>query len=50
MDAPDYSVPRHAYAAGLPYAEIEVRQDLLADAAGVGETAYFPAYRAGEFA
>jgi predicted N-formylglutamate amidohydrolase len=35
MDATDYSVPRHAYAAGLPYAEIEVRQDLLADAAGV---------------
>ncbi|MDO9367331.1 MAG: N-formylglutamate amidohydrolase [Sphingopyxis sp.] len=35
MDATDYSVPRHAYAAGLPYAEIEVRQDLLANAAGV---------------
>lgn len=35
MDATDYSVPRHAYAASLPYAEIEVRQDLLADAAGV---------------
>ncbi len=35
MDATDYSVPRHAYAAGLPYAEIEIRQDLLADAAGV---------------
>ncbi|WP_428628327.1 N-formylglutamate amidohydrolase [Sphingopyxis sp.] len=35
MDATDYSVPRHAYPAGLPYAEIEIRQDLLADAAGV---------------
>ncbi|MDM7957546.1 N-formylglutamate amidohydrolase [Blastomonas sp.] len=35
MDATDYSVPRHAYAAGLPYAEIEIRQDLLADDAGV---------------
>ena len=29
MDATDYSVPRHAYPGGLPYAEIEVRQDLL---------------------
>lgn len=29
MDATDYSVPRHAYSGGLPYAEIEVRQDLL---------------------
>ncbi|WP_432770933.1 MAG: N-formylglutamate amidohydrolase [Sphingopyxis sp.] len=35
MDATDYSVPRHTYPAGLPYAEIEIRQDLLADAAGV---------------
>ena len=35
MDATDYSVPRHAYTARLPYAEIEIRQDLLADAAGV---------------
>lgn len=35
MDATDYSVPRHAYPTGLPYAEIEVRQDLLAGAAGV---------------
>lgn len=29
MDATDHSVPRHAYPGGLPYAEIEVRQDLL---------------------
>ncbi|MFC3309968.1 N-formylglutamate amidohydrolase [Blastomonas aquatica] len=35
MDATDYSVPRHAYAAGMPYAEIEIRQDLLAEAGGV---------------
>jgi len=35
MDRIDYTVPRHAFAAGLPYVEIEVRQDLLADAAGV---------------
>lgn len=34
MDSIDYTVPRHAYAAGLAYAEIEVRQDHLADAAG----------------
>ncbi|WP_157219855.1 N-formylglutamate amidohydrolase [Flavisphingomonas formosensis] len=34
MDATDYTVPRHAFAAGLPYAEIEVRQDLIADADG----------------
>lgn len=35
MDRIDYTVPRHAFAAGLPYVEIEVRQDLLADDAGV---------------
>ena len=35
MDSIDYTVPRHAFAAGLPYVEIEVRQDLLADDAGV---------------
>jgi predicted N-formylglutamate amidohydrolase len=35
MDRIDYTVPRHAFAARLPYVEIEVRQDLLADAAGV---------------
>lgn len=34
MDATDYSVPRHAIAARLPYAEIEVRQDLISDSAG----------------
>lgn len=35
MDLTDYTVPRHAFAAGLPYVEIEVRQDLLGDAAGI---------------
>ncbi|WP_068076516.1 N-formylglutamate amidohydrolase [Novosphingobium lentum] len=39
MDATDYTVPRHAYRAGLPYVEIEVRQDLLADDAGVAKFA-----------
>ncbi len=34
MDSTDHTVPRHAYAARLAYAEIEVRQDHLADAAG----------------
>jgi predicted N-formylglutamate amidohydrolase len=33
-DATDYTIPRHAEARGLPHVEIEVRQDLLADAAG----------------
>ncbi|MGI4878900.1 MAG: N-formylglutamate amidohydrolase [Janthinobacterium lividum] len=36
MDLIDYTVPRHAFAAGLPYAEIEIRQDLLGDDAGIG--------------
>lgn len=34
MDGIDHTVPRHAYP-DLPYLEIEVRQDLLADDAGV---------------
>lgn len=29
MDRTDYTVPRHAYAAGRRYVELEVRQDLL---------------------
>ena len=29
MDATDHTVPRQAFAAGLSYAEIEIRQDLL---------------------
>jgi predicted N-formylglutamate amidohydrolase len=32
MDQIDYTIPRHAYPAGRPYAEIEIRQDLLATA------------------
>ncbi|GAA4015303.1 N-formylglutamate amidohydrolase [Sphingomonas swuensis] len=35
MDTIDYTIPFHAYERRLPYAEIEVRQDLLADADGV---------------
>jgi predicted N-formylglutamate amidohydrolase len=34
MNGIDYTVPRHAYP-DLPYLEIEVRQDLIADDAGV---------------
>lgn len=30
MDAIDYTIPRHAFPAGRPYVEMEVRQDLLA--------------------
>ncbi|RIV87721.1 N-formylglutamate amidohydrolase [Aurantiacibacter zhengii] len=35
MDDTDYTVPRHAYPLGLPYIEVEVRQDHLADEAGI---------------
>lgn len=34
MDGIDFTVPHHCYAAGRPYAEIEIRQDLISDAAG----------------
>lgn len=34
MDGTDHTVPRHAYPDLMPYAEIEVRQDLLGDAEG----------------
>lgn len=34
MNEVDHTVPRHAFAAGLAYAELEIRQDLLADEAG----------------
>ena len=33
MDGIDFTVPYHCYATGRPYAEIELRQDLIADAA-----------------
>ena len=35
MDGIDYTVPRHAFAAGLAYAELEIRQDHLSSEAGV---------------
>lgn len=34
MDVIDYTIPRHAYPPRLPYAELEVRQDLIGDEAG----------------
>lgn len=34
MDEVDYTIPHHAIGRGLDYVELEVRQDLLADAAG----------------
>ncbi|MEG3122357.1 N-formylglutamate amidohydrolase [Sphingomonas sp. GB1N7] len=37
MDTIDYTVPRHAYPAQRPYAEIEVRQDLIGTTAGCAE-------------
>src|SRR5208282_4315073 len=33
-DLTDYGVPQHAERRGLPHVEIEIRQDLIADAAG----------------
>ncbi len=35
MDTIDYTIPLHAYPRALPYAEIEVRQDLVGDDAGI---------------
>ena len=37
MDTIDYTIPLHAYPALLPYVEIEIRQDLLSDEAGVAD-------------
>lgn len=34
MDQTDYSAPRHAIGRGIDYLELEVRQDLIADAEG----------------
>jgi predicted N-formylglutamate amidohydrolase len=34
MDETDHTIPRHAFANGLPYAELEIRQDLIAEPAG----------------
>jgi predicted N-formylglutamate amidohydrolase len=39
MDETDYTVPHHAVAHGLDYVELEVRQDLLADPAGIAAAA-----------
>jgi predicted N-formylglutamate amidohydrolase len=39
MDGTDYTVPRHAIAGGLDYLELEVRQNLIADARGQAEVA-----------
>jgi predicted N-formylglutamate amidohydrolase len=39
MDLIDYTAPTHAVARGLDYLELEVRQDLIADAAGVARIA-----------
>ncbi|MDP9065301.1 MAG: N-formylglutamate amidohydrolase [Pseudomonadota bacterium] len=33
-DSTDYTIPRHGEARGLPHVEIEIRQDLVSDAAG----------------
>ncbi|GAA4003446.1 N-formylglutamate amidohydrolase [Sphingomonas humi] len=37
MDVIDFTIPFHAYDRRLPYAEIEVRQDLLADELGIAD-------------
>ena len=41
MDDTDNTIPLHADARGLDYLELEVRQDLIADAAGQAEVAAF---------
>lgn len=38
-DASDYTIPVHAEAQGLPHALIEIRNDLIADAAGIARIA-----------
>jgi predicted N-formylglutamate amidohydrolase len=38
-DDSDYTIPRHGEARGLPHVEIEIRQDLVSDAAGQTEWA-----------
>lgn len=34
MDDTDHTIPRHAFANSLPYVELEIRQDLIAETAG----------------
>ena len=41
MDFTDYSAPLHGLTRGLDFLEIEVRQDLIADPAGVAEVAAY---------
>jgi predicted N-formylglutamate amidohydrolase len=41
MDGTDYTAPRHAIARGLDYLELEVRQDLIAEAEGARAMAAF---------
>jgi predicted N-formylglutamate amidohydrolase len=38
-DETDYTIPHHGEARGLPHVEIEIRQDLVSDAAGQAEWA-----------
>jgi predicted N-formylglutamate amidohydrolase len=38
-DATDYTIPRHGEARGLPHVEIEIRQDLVNEAAGQAQWA-----------
>lgn len=38
-DESDFTIPRHGEARGLPHVEIEIRQDLIGDAAGQDEWA-----------
>lgn len=44
MDLIDYTIPRHAYPAKRPYAEIEIRQDLIGTPAGCAHWADLLAY------
>jgi predicted N-formylglutamate amidohydrolase len=39
-DKTDYTIPRHAEDRGLPHVEIELRQDLIGDAAGQADWAH----------
>eukprot|EP01035_Chromulina_nebulosa_P002426 gene2426-3274_t len=43
MDGRDNTIPLHADARGLDYLELEIRQDLIAEAAGQAEVATFVA-------
>ena len=38
-DDTDYTIPQHGEARALPHVEIEIRQDLVSDAAGQSEWA-----------